>query len=122
MIVGASIGQFGGNSTQVFFVTWFPTYLVNVRGMDFLNAGLVLSDDVLATTAEHFAEMDPCQQFKDAHVVSDPGGPGVPARVIAGASHGVAGAMQRDGTAALYLDLHLAARATYWRSKLTQQG
>jgi ACS family D-galactonate transporter-like MFS transporter len=27
-ILGASIGQFGANSTQVFFVTWFPTYLV----------------------------------------------------------------------------------------------
>jgi ACS family D-galactonate transporter-like MFS transporter len=40
-IVGASIGQFGGNSTQVFFVTWFPTYLVNVRGMSFLNAGMM---------------------------------------------------------------------------------
>jgi ACS family D-galactonate transporter-like MFS transporter len=40
-IVGASIGQFGGNSTQVFFVTWFPTYLVNVRGMDFINAGMM---------------------------------------------------------------------------------
>lgn len=40
-ILGASIGQFGGNSTQVFFVTWFPTYLVNVRGMDFINAGMM---------------------------------------------------------------------------------
>lgn len=40
-IIGASIGQFGGNSTQVFFVTWFPTYLVNVRGMSFINAGLM---------------------------------------------------------------------------------
>lgn len=40
-ILGASIGQFGGNSTQVFFVTWFPTYLVNVRGMSFLNAGMM---------------------------------------------------------------------------------
>jgi ACS family D-galactonate transporter-like MFS transporter len=40
-IVGASIGQFGGNSTQVFFVTWFPTYLVNVRGMSFINAGML---------------------------------------------------------------------------------
>lgn len=40
-IVGASIGQFGGNSTQVFFVTWFPTYLVNVRGMTFINAGMM---------------------------------------------------------------------------------
>lgn len=40
-IIGASLGQFGGNSTQVFFVTWFPTYLVNARGMDFLNAGLM---------------------------------------------------------------------------------
>ncbi|MGH9386292.1 MAG: MFS transporter [Vicinamibacterales bacterium] len=38
-VLGASLGQFGGNSTQVFFVTWFPTYLVNVRGMDFINAG-----------------------------------------------------------------------------------
>jgi ACS family D-galactonate transporter-like MFS transporter len=40
-VIGASIGQFGGNSTQVFFVTWFPTYLVNVRGMSFINAGLM---------------------------------------------------------------------------------
>ncbi|MEO8680152.1 MAG: MFS transporter [Vicinamibacterales bacterium] len=40
-IIGASLGQFGGNSTQVFFVTWFPTYLVKARGMDFLNAGMM---------------------------------------------------------------------------------
>jgi MFS transporter, ACS family, D-galactonate transporter len=40
-IIGASIGQFGGNSTQVFFVTWFPTYLVTARHMDFLNAGMM---------------------------------------------------------------------------------
>jgi ACS family D-galactonate transporter-like MFS transporter len=40
-VVGASLGQFGGNSTQVFFLTWFPTYLVSVRGMDFIQAGLV---------------------------------------------------------------------------------
>jgi MFS transporter, ACS family, D-galactonate transporter len=39
-VLGASLGQFGGNSTQVFFVTWFPTYLVSVRGMDFINAGM----------------------------------------------------------------------------------
>jgi ACS family D-galactonate transporter-like MFS transporter len=38
-ILGASLGQFGGNSTQVFFLTWFPTYLINERGMDFLSAG-----------------------------------------------------------------------------------
>jgi ACS family D-galactonate transporter-like MFS transporter len=40
-VLGASIGQFGGNSTQVFFVTWFPTYLVTARGMDFINAGMM---------------------------------------------------------------------------------
>jgi ACS family D-galactonate transporter-like MFS transporter len=40
-VIGASIGQFGGNSTQVFFVTWFPTYLVTARGMTFINAGLM---------------------------------------------------------------------------------
>ena len=41
--MGASIGQFGGNSTQVFFVTWFPTYLVTARGMTFIQAGLMTS-------------------------------------------------------------------------------
>ena len=40
-VLGASIGQFGGNSTQVFFVTWFPTYLVTARGMTFIQAGLM---------------------------------------------------------------------------------
>lgn len=40
-------------------------------------------------------------------------GAGVTARVIAGASHGVAGAVQREGTLPLYLDLHLDAGATF---------
>lgn len=40
-VIGASLGQFGGNSTQVFFVTWFPTYLVTARGMTFITAGLM---------------------------------------------------------------------------------
>ena len=35
-------------------------------------------------------------------------GDGVTARVIAGATHGVQGAVQREGTQPLYLDLHLA--------------
>lgn len=48
--------------------------------LDFLNSGMVISEDVLKTTADHFAEMNPCQQFAGAHVRPDPGGPGVPAR------------------------------------------
>jgi len=36
---GASIGQFGGNSTLVFFLTWFPTYLAKERHMTSLTAG-----------------------------------------------------------------------------------
>lgn len=48
--------------------------------LDFLNNGFILSDDVLQTTAEHFAEMDPVGQFADAHIRPDPGGPGIPAR------------------------------------------
>ena len=40
-------------------------------------------------------------------------GGGVTARVIGGASHGVRGAVQREGTAVLYLDLHLAAGASF---------
>ena len=40
-------------------------------------------------------------------------GPGVTARVIAGATQGVAGAVQREGTQPLYLDLHLEAGTTF---------
>jgi len=36
---GACLGQFGGNSTLVFFLTWFPTYLTNVRHMTWFRAG-----------------------------------------------------------------------------------
>jgi putative DNA primase/helicase len=50
--------------------------------LDFLNNGFILSEDVLQTTAEHFAEMDPVGQFADAHVKPDPAGPGVPARAM----------------------------------------
>jgi quercetin 2,3-dioxygenase len=38
---------------------------------------------------------------------------GVTARVIAGGSHGVAGAVQREGTEPLYLDLHLEPGASF---------
>lgn len=38
-IWGASLGQFGGNSTLVFFLTWFPTYLATERHMDWIQAG-----------------------------------------------------------------------------------
>lgn len=38
-ILGASIGQFAGNSTLVFFLTWFPTYLATERGMSWLKVG-----------------------------------------------------------------------------------
>lgn len=39
-ILGASIGQFCGNSTLVFFLTWFPTYLITERQMDWLESGI----------------------------------------------------------------------------------
>jgi MFS transporter, ACS family, D-galactonate transporter len=38
-ILGASIGQFAGNSTLVFFLTWFPTYLATEREMQWIKAG-----------------------------------------------------------------------------------
>jgi MFS transporter, ACS family, D-galactonate transporter len=50
-VVGASLGQFGGNSTQVFFVTWFPTYLVTARGMTFIQAGLMTSLPYIGASA-----------------------------------------------------------------------
>ena len=38
-IVGAGIGQFAGNCTLVFFLTWFPTYLATERHMSFIKVG-----------------------------------------------------------------------------------
>ena len=38
-IFGASIGQFATNSTLVFFLTWFPTYLATERHMAWLKVG-----------------------------------------------------------------------------------
>jgi len=36
---GVCIGKLCANVTLYFFLTWFPTYLVNERGMSMLNAG-----------------------------------------------------------------------------------
>ena len=38
-ILGASIGQFAGNTVLVFFLTWFPTYLATERHMPWLKVG-----------------------------------------------------------------------------------
>ncbi len=38
-IIGAGIGQFAGNTTLVFFLTWFPTYLATERQMPWLKIG-----------------------------------------------------------------------------------
>jgi ACS family D-galactonate transporter-like MFS transporter len=38
-IWGASIGQFAGNATLVFFLTWFPSYLATERHMGWVKVG-----------------------------------------------------------------------------------
>ncbi|CAM2151866.1 D-galactonate transporter [Pararobbsia alpina] len=38
-ISGACLGQFAGNTTLVFFLTWFPTYLATERHMGWLKVG-----------------------------------------------------------------------------------
>lgn len=38
-MLGAGIGQFAGNTTLVFFLTWFPTYLATERQMAWLKVG-----------------------------------------------------------------------------------
>ena len=40
---GVYFGQFALTSTLWFFLTWFPTYLVEARGMDFVRAGFLAS-------------------------------------------------------------------------------
>jgi ACS family D-galactonate transporter-like MFS transporter len=48
---GIYIGQFAVNSTLWFFLTWFPTYLVKYRGLDFLKSGFLASAPFLAAFA-----------------------------------------------------------------------
>jgi MFS transporter, ACS family, D-galactonate transporter len=38
-VLGASLGQFASNSTLVFFLTWFPTYLATERHMQLQKVG-----------------------------------------------------------------------------------
>ena len=53
------------------------------------------------------------QDFQSADIPEFVTDEGVTVRVIAGRSHGVAGAVQREATAPLYLDLHLPAGAGF---------
>ncbi|GAB3977990.1 MFS transporter [Spirosoma terrae] len=48
---GVYIGQFAVNATLWFFLTWFPTYLVTYRGMDFIKSGYLASVPFLAACA-----------------------------------------------------------------------
>jgi ACS family D-galactonate transporter-like MFS transporter len=45
---GVYLGQFALTSTLWFFLTWFPTYLVQARGMSFVRAGFLASLPFLA--------------------------------------------------------------------------
>ena len=45
---GVYIGQFALTSTLWFFLTWFPTYLVQARGMSFVKVGFLASLPFLA--------------------------------------------------------------------------
>jgi MFS transporter, ACS family, D-galactonate transporter len=42
-MLGAALGQFCGNATLVFFLTWFPSYLASERHMAWIRAGFYAS-------------------------------------------------------------------------------
>lgn len=45
---GVYIGQFCLGGVLMFFLTWFPTYLVDYRGLDFIKSGFLASIPFLA--------------------------------------------------------------------------
>ncbi|WP_405293627.1 MFS transporter [Algibacter sp. Ld11] len=45
---GIYLGQFCLGSVSIFFLTWFPTYLVEYRGLDFIKSGFLASIPFLA--------------------------------------------------------------------------
>ncbi|MGV3558104.1 MFS transporter [Larkinella arboricola] len=48
---GVYLAQFAVNATLWFFLTWFPTYLVKYRGLDFIKSGYLASIPFLAACA-----------------------------------------------------------------------
>ncbi|GAB2664989.1 glucarate transporter [Vibrio panuliri] len=42
-ILGICLGQFALGNATIFFLTWFPTYLVEYHGMSFVKAGFMAS-------------------------------------------------------------------------------
>ncbi|KAA3653186.1 MAG: MFS transporter [Calditrichaeota bacterium] len=48
---GIYLGQFCLGSLFIFFLTWFPTYLVKYRGLDFIKSGFLASIPFLAAFA-----------------------------------------------------------------------
>jgi len=50
-IAGVCIGQFAVHSTLTFFLTWFPTYLVSARHVDWIKAGFMASLPYVAAFA-----------------------------------------------------------------------
>lgn len=47
-LCGIYFGQYALTSTMWFFLTWFPTYLVKYRGLDFIQAGFLAALPFLA--------------------------------------------------------------------------
>lgn len=50
-VIGASIGQFASNSTLVFFLTWFPTYLATERHLQMQKVGFLAIAPYVAASA-----------------------------------------------------------------------
>ena len=43
LMIGVCVGQFCLNTITWFFLTWFPSYLIHVRGMTIMSAGIASS-------------------------------------------------------------------------------
>jgi len=54
-VLGASLGQFASNSTLVFFLTWFPTYLARERHIQLHSVGWMAVAPYAAASAGVFA-------------------------------------------------------------------
>ena len=96
-VLGASIGQFGGNSTQVFFVTWFPTYLVTARGMTFIQAGLMTSLPYIGASAGVLRRRPGLGHDSQADGIGEPGAEAADRRRHAAGLDDRRGQLRADG-------------------------
>ncbi|MEN1494743.1 hypothetical protein AAIH17_36605, partial [Pseudomonas aeruginosa] len=68
MMLGVFFGQYFINTITWFFLTWFPIYLVQEKGMSILNVGLEVQGDI--QVVQNFVALADLAEFDPAELLA----------------------------------------------------